>query len=176
MIYCCFLDKDDDEHIVSYALLRYGLAEEGITDYTIKRETGGKPYIEGEKMFFSIAHTQGLCTVAISKRPVGVDCEAKERTLGELLIKRIFTEEEISGGLSPIILWTLKEAACKLSGRGVAQMLSGIEFNVNTLNARDKSCVGQVYIMRGYVIAACEKEEFAHELIEIAKNELEPYI
>ena len=69
----------------------------------------------------SMSHTQTdalVCGVMAkssegSSVRVGVDLESSHRKMSERAIHRVFSQEELRLGLSPIALWTLKEAAFK---------------------------------------------------------------
>jgi serine/threonine protein phosphatase PrpC len=64
------------EHDAAYALL-YKMLERyhGITNPAFDRNENGKPFLVGYDVHFSISHTEGLVTCAISDKPIGVDAE-----------------------------------------------------------------------------------------------------
>lgn len=183
MIYICFDENAERnskrEHLNAHALLALALNERGIADYTVKKRRGGKPYIENCPYFFSLTHTDGFCAVAISEDEVGIDAEHYNRSINEKMLKRICSENELahmkkSG--DAIRLWTLKEAAAKLSGRGIAQMLEGIAFDMNTLYSDDAKCYGELYEAENIIIAACGKNPPRHELKRIEYAHLQRFL
>ena len=183
MIYYCF-DKDSErsaarEHANAHALLRLALGEQGVGGYELKRRAGGKPYIEGCPLCFSLTHTDGFCAVAVSAAEVGIDAERTQRRLSERMLKRICTAEELERCRTQeelIRLWTLKEAAAKLSGRGIAQMLEGIAFDMDTLYSEDAGCYGTIFVLGGVTVAVCEEKKASHELVEIDRSRLERFL
>lgn len=62
--------------------------------------------------FVSISHSQHLGGFVLSKKPVGLDIEDKDR-LNLKLIERISTEEERSIAPNPLFLWVAKESIFK---------------------------------------------------------------
>ncbi len=175
MIYYCCLNPGEDEHNAAYALLRYALKENGIEDYKIFKEDRGKPYIPGDPIFFSITHTKSFCAVVISERRVGIDAERSDRELAQSLTKRIFTEAELASGMPLIQIWTLKEAASKLSGRGVAQILDGMEFDTAALFEKKSGCCGRIYEVCGYTVAVCQKNSPNHDLLKVTDLHIDSY-
>lgn len=183
MIYYCFDENAERnakrEHLNAHALLALALNERGIADYIIKKMKGGKPYIENCPYFFSLTHTDGFCAVAISEEEVGIDAEHLDRSINEKMLERICSENELAGisaNEDAIRLWTLKEAAAKLTGRGIAQMLEGIAFDMNTLYSHDVKCYGEVYEIGNIIIAACEKTPPRHELKRIEYADLQRFL
>lgn len=114
------------EHEVAYSLLNKMLLAESITSYEISKNENGKPYIKDCPIHFNISHTQGLCAVAISNAPVGIDCEKIDTEFeGRALpfAKRYFCENELnkltsSSDMLPTFfeIWTGKEAMIKKDG------------------------------------------------------------
>lgn len=183
MIYYCF-DKNSErsaarEHANAHALLRLALSEQGVSGYELKRRAGGKPYIEGCPLRFSLTHTDGFCAVVISPAEVGIDAERTDRHISERMLKRICTPEELDRCRTQaelIRLWTLKEAAAKLSGRGIAQMLEGIAFDMDAMYSKDAGCFGTTYDIDGVTIAVCGEKKASHELICIDYARLERFL
>lgn len=119
-------DRREKEHTLAYSLLDKMLKGEGLLEYEILRTENGKPYIEGNALYFNISHTDGLVAVCISDSPVGIDCERVDLSF-EARIKdfssRYFTENEIAllekCGYTPLSffeIWTKKEAMIKRDG------------------------------------------------------------
>lgn len=90
-----------------------------------------KPYLKQyPNLYFNISHTKNMVACAISDEEVGVDIEHK-REIKEITINNVFTEQEKQIAKYEmegyIRLWTMKEAYAKLSGKGVADILDGLE-------------------------------------------------
>ncbi len=92
----------------------------------LERRKGGKPYFKNSNLKFGISHSGGLAVCGLSEREVGIDVELiKERKNIEEFAKRFFSEAErdilLSGDATEefFTVWTGKEAALKLDGRGV---------------------------------------------------------
>ena len=92
-------DKGTAEHLLVHSTLKVMLKEYfGIENPQILRNENGKPYINKEGVHFSLAHSNGLCAVAVSDSPVGIDCEyIKPRTKEEIksFAARFFVSNEI---------------------------------------------------------------------------------
>ena len=86
----------------------------------------GKPYFVDESACFSISHTKSRVSCALSSTPVGMDAEETERPIAPKLAEKILSASEyaqyaVSQNKNRALLkfWVLKEAAGKLSGKGV---------------------------------------------------------
>ena len=128
-------------------------------------DENGKPFIVGNPFEISISHSADTVAVAISESVVGIDIE-KIRKTDLNLMKRFFEDEDISyvlgdyqsvddynGYSSPSVLkrffevWTKKEAASKLDGRGlsVVQKISLCDYSFETVFTEEEK----------YVISVC---------------------
>ncbi len=91
----------------------------------IRLSPSGKPYVEGNPVYFSVSHSENLVACVVSHRPVGMDVEfvrpiepsIQERicTNAELKHLRSFKNEE-ERNLRFFTLWTRKEALFKRNG------------------------------------------------------------
>ncbi|MBO4655977.1 MAG: 4'-phosphopantetheinyl transferase superfamily protein [Bacteroidales bacterium] len=93
----------------------------------------GKPLLrEHPELHFSLSHcSKGALCVIDDSGPVGCDIEALDRKISDALMERCCSEEELSairGAAVPthafIRLWTMKEAALKLTGEGLTPHLA----------------------------------------------------
>ena len=97
----------------------------------------GKPYFADDSAFFSFSYTENLCICAIADNPVGVDAEAI-RSVGENLQKGVLSRNErqfltasCDRNETFMRYWTLKEAYCKFTGKGIAgTSLRETEFDI----------------------------------------------
>ncbi len=131
--------------LVGMYAVKKGLKEHfGIENPQILRQKNGKPYLKGNEIFFSISHTADTLAVAFSLHPVGIDIEYP-RECSPLVCKRMFTESEKiyaeQSNINFTRIWTLKEAAVKAMGEGIADaqkysfVLYGEELRSNIDNA-----------------------------------------
>lgn len=113
------------------------LIERKIGDgFEIKYTSNGKPYIEGNPVFFSVSHSGEHALIVLCDKPVGVDYEIiRERKISAVLSR--FTEreiEDISGSTEKFLKnWVAKEAYIKLIGGTLAHDLKRLEFYGGTL-------------------------------------------
>lgn len=87
---------------------------------------GGKPYIPHSPWHFSVSHTKRHAFLAFGTCPVGVDAEELDRDINLRLAEKILSEPERAQfdaaenkRLALLTFWVLKEAAAKLTGRGL---------------------------------------------------------
>lgn len=104
----------------------------------IATETMGKPYFVDGSAHFSIAHTASRAFCVLSNRNVSIDAEDMARKVPEKLAKKVlspaeYTQYETAENKSHAILkfWVLKEAAGKLSGKGVTPYPNHTEFSLD---------------------------------------------
>ncbi len=97
---------------------------------TILRSPNGKPYIDGDPLYFSIAHSGDIAVYAISPEPVGVDFEIF-RGKPHPSVTSQFSERERSeiGGEEDFLRhWTAREAFIKMKGSTLADCFKRLEF------------------------------------------------
>ena len=107
----------------SYAvwnLLYQVLLQHGIAPGCVSFTSGGKPYFAEEHVFFSLSHTASVCAVSVADVPTGIDVEKADRQIPERVLRKIFSPEEYEQyKADPVTGWCRKEAASKISGRGI---------------------------------------------------------
>lgn len=143
---------EDCDRMLESVLLRHIPAQ-----IEILRTENGKPYIDGNPVFFSISDSGERAVIALSDRPVGIDLEVfknKER----LSVVSRFTEREqaeICCERDFLIHWTAREAYIKLYGLTLAKMLKRIEFcdGILSIDGRPQNVKFSFYNF-GYGIAA----------------------
>lgn len=98
--------------------------------FEIKRTENGKPYIEGNPLFFSITHSGDRALVAISNVPVGVDLEVFNTKKYSAVLESFSANEklEILSDSDFLFHWTAREAFIKMRGGTLAEDLKRIEF------------------------------------------------
>lgn len=118
-----------------YELLKALLSTHfGIEEYKIIKNEYGKPFLENEGVFFSIAHSLDYVCCVVADAPVGIDIEATlpmSSEKAEALAKRFFAEGEIEylrkrafSFIDFYFLWTRKEALSKCKGTNLMPNLS----------------------------------------------------
>ena len=122
------------ERVCGMLLLKSALSEFGVDSYELELLPSGKPVLRGSEFHFNISHAGGLCALAISDSPVGIDIQnlsALDRIsdlsrFAERFLtpdeRAIFSEEPTKERLCR--LWTRKEALVKLLGRTLGNSLS----------------------------------------------------
>jgi 4'-phosphopantetheinyl transferase len=97
---------------------------------------GGKPYFAASPLHFSISHTKNHAFCALSRFPIGIDAEEKDRKINLRLADKILSPserirydaaEDPHGAL--LRLWVLKEASVKLTGQGLRGYPSHTDFS-----------------------------------------------
>ena len=114
--------------ILSEAMLRYALNKTGrSTTLPVKRDTNGKPFIEGESFKFNISYAGNFVAIGYGKTEVGLDVERIFIDSGrELVAKYYYTEAEYNeifkdgaeenNAVQFAQIWTMKEAYLKYLG------------------------------------------------------------
>ncbi len=99
--------------------------------FEVKTTENGKPYIEGNPLYFSVSHSRTVAVIALSDSPVGVDTEIFTNRKFESVLNRFTTSEkvEINGDFTAFLKnWTVKEAFIKMNGGTLATDLKKLEF------------------------------------------------
>ncbi len=109
-----------------YALLGKMMSERfniDINSTDIIENEYGKPCFADYKIKFSISHTKGAVACSISESEIGIDIE-KISEIRENILK-LYTKREMDQILTPAdfyTLWTLKESAIKMTGKGISDI------------------------------------------------------
>jgi 4'-phosphopantetheinyl transferase len=113
-----------------------------ISEIQFSRADSGRLLLTHPKdWYISISHTQNAVAVIIAQAACGIDIEVPRKVRIQSLADRYFsTEEKLflqvlpeSEKTTPFFrLWTLKEAAVKACGVGLAQHLSHFAFDVSS--------------------------------------------
>ena len=97
---------------------------------TVLRTPEGKPYIEGNEIYFSLSHSGKKGVVALNDSPVGVDLEyLGEREYPAVLSRFSERERQEIFTIDDFIRhWTAKEAFIKMHGYTLASALFNTEY------------------------------------------------
>lgn len=129
----------------------------------ILRTENGKPYIEGNPLFFSISHSGAHGIIAISDKPVGVDLEIFKGKDRLSFISRFCEEEqlEITSEKDFLFHWTVREAFVKMRGSTLASDLKNTAYYGGNLyfegNLQD--CILQKHVFPFGVVTVCIAKE-----------------
>lgn len=99
--------------------------------YTILRTQSGKPYLEGNPLFFSISHSSDRGAIAISDKPVGIDIELiKDRNYRSVARKFSAREQGEINCLEDFLKhWVIREAYIKMNGFTLCEKLFKCEYS-----------------------------------------------
>lgn len=131
---------------VARKLLLYKLFK--IKDQEIIFNEQNKPELKNYKnLHFNISHSKSFVVIAINTTEIGIDIQQK-LTPNEKIINYIFTEKEKekfykSADKSEMYtkLWTQKESAAKLTGKGMAFHKDNDNENIKTKTFRYKDYI-----------------------------------
>lgn len=112
---------------------------------TILRTEKGKPYINGNPVYFSISHSKEYGAIAVCDRPVGVDLEVFAGKDRQAVISRLplCEREEITCENDFLSHWTAREAFIKMTGGTLAEDFKSIAY-----------CGGKMYF--DGILQSCE--------------------
>lgn len=170
-------------------LLRTALLQRGISEFAIRKNAFGKPYLEkAEGVFFNISHSGQYAVCAVGGSEVGADIE-KLREVDLRVARRFFSaeefallqaQEEAQKQETFFRIWTLKESFLKALGTGMHTALNSFSIALGPggkgpasvlcrNGAGGKPYFFQEYALEGYKIAVCsEKADFPGHFIYTA--------
>ena len=123
--------KDKKDNIISAKLCELIKEYDHKYDYDIEYTEKGKPVYSNSDIHFNLSHAGDYVVCAVSDRAVGIDIE-RIRKNAIKVAERFFTQEECDwiadDNLRFCRVWTLKEAYAKLTGEGIAGVVSKVEF------------------------------------------------
>lgn len=112
----------------AWRLLYDTIIQENITLFDVAFDSNGKPYARQGDVFFSITHSAGMCAIALSDVAVGIDIERTDRRISPRMIRRVFSDKEISIFSDNLIrAWCRKECIAKLTGEGIVDFPCNID-------------------------------------------------
>ena len=173
-------EKDKRLCLAAEGLLRLALKENGLQQYNLLTQEGGKPYLEGNPLYFNLSHSGSYVLCAVSSAPVGCDIEIAA-TPNLRMAQRFFCPEEtqwIQNGQSSTLqadrfyrLWTLKESYVKAIGQGLQLPLNRFCFDLSravpTLQGQNHWHFRE-YTLEGYRCAICAQTKQISDLVLIS--------
>ncbi|MCD8309096.1 MAG: 4'-phosphopantetheinyl transferase superfamily protein [Clostridia bacterium] len=162
MIYVYFCNTKEKDGYLQNVLLQH------ITPpFEILRTPSGKPYINGNPVYFNLSHSGDVCTIAVSDSPVGIDIELYGRGLRKRVLSRFCEEEqsEINNKKDFLLHWTAREAYIKYCGGTLAHMLEFTSFYGGTLRygGNPADIQPRLFANDKYALAVCGTGEIKFE-------------
>lgn len=124
------------ELLINYAVKQYfpGVVEPVKYYYN----NNGKPFIEGNPLYFSLSHSGNYSACAISDNEIGIDIELM-RDINLNIAKKFFTQKEYEYIISKpekkiehfFDIWVLKESYMKATGYGLSLGLRNFSFIID---------------------------------------------
>ncbi|MCQ2409803.1 MAG: hypothetical protein MJ068_04595 [Clostridia bacterium] len=111
-------DVDSDRYI-SFCYENYrNLYPEGLPEKcTIIRENGKKPRLDTDMVEFNLSHSSGVCVVAMSSAPVGIDIEKiRDIDYNKFNFIKADSREDF------FEKWTERESYLKYTGKGLSDL------------------------------------------------------
>lgn len=101
--------------------------------FEIKRNENGKPFIDGNPLYFSLTHSRDIALIAICDKPVGIDLEICDKGLKSYkhVLNSFSKPEQIWIEKSDkffFLNWVCKEAYIKMTGGSLGHDLKRLEF------------------------------------------------
>ena len=169
--------------LLRHAFLQAGNDVEAWRQAEIGRGAYGKPFIKGYQEFhYGLSHSGEWAVCVTDTMPVGVDIQ-EMKSWRPTLAKRFYHEEEynrlLALGETDIdrqtqefyIMWTAKESAVKLNGRGIGAGISQYVTDTDYRHIYDMDR-GQTFrtrwydILEGYIICVCSETGIFPDLPE----------
>lgn len=104
----------------------------------------GKPCFADSPWHFSITHTQKHAFCVLARENIAIDAEELDRKVNLKLAGRVLSPgEKAQFDTAPdkcralLTFWVLKEAAAKLSGRGIRGFPNNTDFSLNDPRVRE---------------------------------------
>lgn len=105
----------------------------------------GKPYFTEGQWHFSITHTKKHAFCALATRPIGIDAEELDRKIDLRLAEKLLSPGEKAQfdtaedkRLALLTFWVLKEAAAKLTGKGLSGYPNQTDFRLDDPRVQTK--------------------------------------
>ena len=124
----------------------------------LKTETG-KPYIEGDPLYFSLSHSKNAGVFAVSDSPVGIDLEVISGKRRTSVLNRLKDAEKngVNDEKTFLLNWTAKEAYVKMLGGNIFADFKKLEFTGGILFDGGKKADCKIISVRsdGYICSVC---------------------
>ena len=139
----------------------------GISNPKIIKNENGKPYLVGERLFFSVTHTGDTLLIAVADENVGIDAERLDRSVNYLPILKKFTPQErkeISSSTNFLRHWTIKESAVKWLGGSLANDLRRLQIVDGNVFYEEIPIAVHFTLLeiKTLTVAVCSERDFAN--------------
>lgn len=125
----------------------------------------GKPYLVNIPLYYNLSHSGDFVLCAVSEQEIGADIQEIRKGNVMQIAERYFAEEEFQKLLECLTeaeknrllfeIWAKKEAFGKLSGRGIAEVIS------KNMLSREEIEWLPFDAPEGYAAAVCQEKKFA---------------
>lgn len=126
------------------------------------RTENGKPYIDGNPLYFSLSHSGKQGVIAVCDKPVGVDLELFKNKSHSLMISGFPEEEqaEISDERQFLMHWTAREAFIKMKGTTLAKSLKSTSYTGGKIyfEGAEQACAIYQHFTEHGVVTVCIAE------------------
>ena len=160
-------DKKKNEALRAASLCALSLIPQEMI-FDIHYTESGRPYFQTLDADISISHSSSYCAVAISSSrelTIGIDVEDADSAINAQKCSRFFSENEIAeiqNGISPIEIWTKKEALFK--------HLKNDSLVFFTLDTTVSNCHFNTKFLDGAIITLCTKKGENIDIIDKTKS------
>ena len=147
--------KKESRNLLLDALNKF--SDKNFKEEDILFKDSGKPYVEDEKIEFSVSHSVQLWMVAIGESSIGADIQVFKKCDTEGISQKLYSEDEIKfidlwGDYGFFKLWTRREALVKAQGKSVFEKMPALVDNNNELKD-EIELAGKKYIMKDIEIS-----------------------
>ena len=160
-------DKKKNEALRAASLCALSLIPQEMI-FDIHYTRSGRPYFNTLDADVSISHSSSYSAVAISSSrelTIGIDIEDKDGKINAQKCSRFFSENEIAemkNGISPIEIWTKKEALFK--------HLKNDSLVFFTLDTTVSNCHFNTKFLDGAIITLCTEKDENIDIIDKTKS------
>lgn len=145
--------------------------------FEIKTTANGKPYIDGNPLYFSLSHSENRAVIAVCDKPVGIDIENYEISKNYSSVLSRFTGREKKAADTAARFyenWVAKEAFIKMRGGTLAHDLKKLEYFDKSLyyDGKMQSCGLAVFDNGWFEICAVCAEGYTEERLLVSEIKL----
>ncbi len=145
----------------------------GVSEPVLVYNEHGKPYLQDNRVYFSLSHSQTLTAVAVSEKEVGLDVEKVKKDNHAHVLKRLSDAEkqEILNDKDFFKIWTAKESYIKYRGETLAALYHKLAFIQGKLFLKDQPVA--VFLQNGelqkgeYIYCVCSQTEEIARIIPV---------
>ncbi len=145
----------------------------GVTEPVLVYNQRGKPYLQDNRVYFSLSHSQTLTAVAVSDKKVGLDVEKVKKDNHAHVLSRLSDAEkqEILTDKDFFKNWTAKESYIKYRGETLAALYYKLTFIKGKLFLKDQPVA--VNLQNGelkngeYIYSVCSETEENAQIIPV---------